>query len=140
MARKYSLIKRWIQAVPGLREALAAAFTWLPKPLSIKAYAALRKYVFRDNQPRMAIFQRAFEEIKKHGLYEINYFEFGVARGTSVISSYMTAKKKRYGPENFCVRLISGLAVERGSGLCQRRHGLHGKNFPAVCRQGGGSS
>ena len=65
MAKNYSLFKRVVQAVPGLRESLATAFTLLPKPLSSKAYALLRQHVSRDNEPRLKVFNLAFEQIKK---------------------------------------------------------------------------
>lgn len=115
MSKKYSLIKRLVQAVPGLREALATAFTLLPKPLSAKAYAALRRYVFRDNQPRLEVFHRAFDEIRKQALQEINYFEFGVARGTSVIASYMIAREKGLNLRVFAFDSFQGLPSSEGS-------------------------
>ncbi|MES2414833.1 MAG: TylF/MycF/NovP-related O-methyltransferase [Pseudomonadota bacterium] len=94
MAKKYSILKRIVQAVPGLREALATAFTLLPKPLSARAYAFLRRRVFKDNEPRVGAFYRAFDQIKQAGANNpANYFEFGVARGTSIISSYTIARE-----------------------------------------------
>ena len=114
MTRKYSLLKRLVQAIPGLREALATTFTLLPKPLSIKAYAALRRFVFRDNQVRLDAFYRAFEEISHHTTGKINYFEFGVARGTSVIASYMIARKKGLDLRVFAFDSFEGLPSSEG--------------------------
>lgn len=94
MTRKYSLLKRLVQAIPGPREALVTAFTLLPRPLSIKAYDALRRFVFRGNQVRLNAFYRAFEKVSYQTTGKVNYFEFEVARCTSVIARYMTAREK----------------------------------------------
>ena len=94
MAEKYSFIKRIVQAVPGLRESLVTTFTLLPKPLPGKNYDLMRRHVFRDNEPRLKIFNLAFEQVKKKDSKHANYFEFGVARGTNVIASYMIAHGK----------------------------------------------
>lgn len=114
MSKKYSLIKRLVQAVPGLRETLATAFTLLPKPLSAKAYAALRRHVFRDNQPRLDVFHRAFDEVRKKVSGDLDYFEFGVARGTSVIASYTIAREKGLDLRIFACDSFEGLPSSEG--------------------------
>lgn len=114
MTKKYSLIKRVVQSIPGLREALAGAFMLLPKPLSATAYAALRKYVFRDNQPRLDAFAMAFEHMRSLGHSHVQYYEFGVARGTSVIASYMLARSKGLDLAVYAFDSFAGLPSSEG--------------------------
>ena len=115
MARKYSLLKRVVQAVPGLRGGLAAAFMLLPKPLSAKAYAFLRRRVFPDNQPRVAAFDHAFKQVRQSTSDTvIQYYEFGVARGTSVISSYQIAKANGLDLKIFAFDSFKGLPSSEG--------------------------
>ena len=88
---KYSLAKRIVHAVPGLREFGASAFVLLPVPLSTWTYRAMRKTVFHDNENRVPAFRAAFALFT--GWKEpVSYLEFGVARGTSVITADVIAR------------------------------------------------
>jgi hypothetical protein len=87
---KYGAAKRLLNAIGG-REALANGFCHLPDAISPHAYRLARRFVFRDNGKRLAVFEAAFTEASRRGNLG-DYLEFGVARGTSLISAYETAR------------------------------------------------
>lgn len=73
---------------PRLRAALHSAHTRLPRPLSIWAYRLGRKMLFKDS--RVAGFAIAFAAAP-----EGDYLEFGVYRGTSIITA--DRMRRRFG-------------------------------------------
>lgn len=89
---KYGLAKRLMAAMPGSREALARLYMRLPTTVSAAAYDAARHLVFRDNKHRMPVFEAAFAEVQRTGNIG-DYLEFGVARGTSMISAAKIARR-----------------------------------------------
>lgn len=89
---KYGVAKRLMTLVPGSREALAGLYMRLPTPISAAAYDIARNLVFRDNKRRMPVFEAAFAEVQKTGRPG-DYLEFGVARGTSIISAVKIARR-----------------------------------------------
>jgi O-methyltransferase len=89
---KYGAAKRLMNSIPGSRELLARAYMSLPRMVSRAAYRAARRTVFRDNQRRLPAFEAAFEEAAKSGAAG-DYLEFGVARGTSLISAFDIARR-----------------------------------------------
>lgn len=112
---KYSIIKRIVQAVPGLRTGLAGAFTWLPLPLSAWVYDAMRRYVFRDNQQRHPVFEAAVRTVSQHTGGPIDVLEFGVARGTSVITLYKIARAQGVDVNIYAFDSFAGLPAGEGS-------------------------
>lgn len=89
---KYGAAKRLLGLVPGSREALASLYMRLPNAVSAVAYNAARHLVFRDNERRMPAFEAAFAEARRSGNVG-DYLEFGVARGTSMISAMKIARR-----------------------------------------------
>lgn len=89
-ASKYGLAKRMLNALPGSREALASSFTRLPDALSPYVYEVARRTVFKDNLKRVPVFSAALQEVAKANNLG-HYLEFGVARGTSLITMYKLA-------------------------------------------------
>ncbi len=88
---KYGLAKRVLNAIPGSRETLAASFTRLPDAVSPYVYEIARRTVFKDNFKRVRVFQAALTEAAKSQDLG-HYLEFGVARGTSLITMYKLAR------------------------------------------------
>jgi hypothetical protein len=89
---KYGAAKRLMALVPGSREALAGLYMGLPTSISAAAYDIARHLVFRDNKRRMPVFKAAFAEVQRTGNVG-DYLEFGVARGTSMISAMKIARR-----------------------------------------------
>ena len=87
---KYGLAKQVLLKFPQLREKLASSFMSLPDSLSPFAYDVSRSIVFRDNARRLPAFDAAFTEAAGSNRLG-DYLEFGVARGTSLISAYKLA-------------------------------------------------
>lgn len=85
--QRYTLVKRMLIRFPWVRRFGAVVFNRLPKSVSPLAYRLARMFVFRDNAKRMPAFERAMSYFAERGLTP-DYLEFGVARGTSVISAY----------------------------------------------------
>ena len=86
---KYGLARRMLNSVGGSREALATSFCQLPDFLSPYAYRLARRFVFKDNLKRVGAFEAAFQEAGTADTGD--YLEFGVARGTSLITAYEIA-------------------------------------------------
>ena len=91
-AAKYGLARRLMNSVSGSREKLANGFCHLPDFLAPHVYDMARRFVFRDNQKRLAVFEAAFGEASRSGNLG-DYLEFGVARGTSFVSAYKIANE-----------------------------------------------
>ncbi|MGX7952887.1 TylF/MycF/NovP-related O-methyltransferase [Tsuneonella sp. HG249] len=91
---KYGVAKRLMSMVTGSREALAGLYMRLPTAISAPIYDAARSVVFRDNRHRMAVFEVAFGNVARSENVG-DYLEFGVARGTSMISAMKTARNYR---------------------------------------------
>lgn len=112
----YSWLKRAVQAFPGLRETLAAAFTWLPLPLSAWVYRAMRRWVFKDNAHRLPVMAAALDALNRPGIKSrIDYLEFGVARGTSVIAMNELAKARGMSLNTYAFDSFEGLPSAEGS-------------------------
>lgn len=88
---KYGVAKWFMSSVPGSREMLARAYMRLPRTLSRAAYRIARTTIFRDNEKRLPVFEAAFAEVAK-SKRPGDYLEFGVARGTSLISAFDIAR------------------------------------------------
>ncbi|MFN3161836.1 MAG: TylF/MycF/NovP-related O-methyltransferase [Rubinisphaera brasiliensis] len=91
---KYSLAKRLVSSVPGLRTFGARLFTFFPTAVSPYIYHFMRAVLFRDNAQRLKTFKVCFDKLAASGDAG-DYLEFGVARGTSMISSHRLAKQHR---------------------------------------------
>jgi hypothetical protein len=111
---KYSLAKRAVQAVPGLRELGATAFTALPLPLSAWTYRLMRQWVFRDEQHRLPAVRASFERFDASG-GPVPYLEFGVARGTSIISADAIARSRGLALRIFAFDSFRGLPAGEGT-------------------------
>ncbi len=112
----YSWLKRAVQSVPGLREQLAVAFTRLPLPISAWVYDAMRRWVFRDNQNRLPVMASALDSLVRLGVKgPIDYLEFGVARGTSVIAINKLASARGLTLKTFAFDSFEGLPSAEGA-------------------------
>lgn len=89
---KYSLAKNLVTALPGVREWAASAFTLLPDQISPGVYRWMRAHVFKDNK-RLEVFEQAFSHLTAQAGQPGDYLEFGVARGTSLISAFEIARR-----------------------------------------------
>lgn len=89
---KYGTAKRLLTLMPGAREALANAYVKLPLWLSRPAYSVARNTVFRDNNRRMPVFEAAFAEVRQAAKIG-DYLEFGVGRGTSLITANKISRR-----------------------------------------------
>jgi hypothetical protein len=112
-ASKYSIAKRVVQAVPGLRELGATAFTALPLPLSAWTYRLMRRGVFRDNEHRLPAFRASFARFHASD-GPVNYLEFGVARGTSIIGADALARSRGLVLQIFAFDSFRGLPSGEG--------------------------
>lgn len=113
MAHKYTLVKRFLMKYPGLREVGASIFMYLPLPLSAYTYRLMRAYIFKDNNTRIKTFEHAFRALAKTpGQHD--YFEFGVARGTSFISSCQLSARAGLAPRMFAFDSFEGLPSAEG--------------------------
>ena len=111
---KYSAMKRMVQAIPGLREGLATAFTWLPLPMSAWVYDRMRAAVFKDNNQRLPVFEAATDTVCAQANGPIDYLEFGVARGTSVITFNKIAVSRGVELNTFAFDSFAGLPTGEG--------------------------
>lgn len=109
---KYSVAKRLVQSVPGAREGAAAALVAAPAPVSTWLYRAARATVFRDNNRRLPTFHAAFAATA-HA--RPDYLEFGVARGTSIISAADIARRQGLHPRLFAFDSFEGLPGGEGN-------------------------
>lgn len=91
---KYGVAKRLMNSLPGSREFLAQGYMKLPIGVSRAIYRTARRTVFRDNERRMPVFESAFARVAATGRVG-DYLEFGVARGTSLISAWDIAQRYR---------------------------------------------
>ena len=89
---KYGPAKRIMLRFPGLRDFGARFFTYLPQSVSPLAYDLSRRTLFRDNLNRLPVFRAAMETVAKSDCPG-DYLEFGVARGTSLITAYKQSKR-----------------------------------------------
>jgi len=97
---KYSLAKRFVSSVPGLRTFGARSFTSFPTSISPYVYRFMRASLFRDELKRLKTFEICFDKLAASGDVG-DYLEFGVARGTSMISSHRYAKRHRFDDMRF---------------------------------------
>jgi O-methyltransferase len=92
---RYGIAKQLMSRLPGSREALASLYLALPQAISAPLYDAARGAIFRDNHRRLPVFEAAFScvgQSNKPG----DYLEFGVARGTSMISATKIARRRAW--------------------------------------------
>jgi len=111
--QKYTMIKRFLLAYPKVREVGASFFLCLPLPFSAFTYRFMRQYVFKDNNTRMKTFEVAFATIAASpGSHD--YLEFGVARGTSLISACQISARAGLSPRLFAFDSFEGLPSTEG--------------------------
>jgi O-methyltransferase len=83
---RYSLASRILRRFPRGREALWAAYSWTPYPISRLVLAAGRsRFLFPDN--RRPYFHAVFEHVRDHNVPG-DYLEFGVYKGQSFIMAF----------------------------------------------------
>lgn len=93
---KYSVSKRIVSNIPFAREVGANFFAYLPRSLSPYVYEKMRKHIFQDNKKREVVFEKCFAFLRAKEISPKAYLEFGVARGTSIISNYHFAQDYNY--------------------------------------------
>ncbi len=110
---KLTWIKRFLLNHPKVREAGASCFLTLPLPLSAYAYRFMRWHIFTDLNDRIKTFDTAFSAIAKSpGPHD--YLEFGVFRGTTLISAYQISTRLGLKLHFFAFDSFEGLPSAEG--------------------------
>jgi O-methyltransferase len=134
---RYTYIKRFLLKYPKVREWGASFFLLLPLPLSKYVYRAMRRYVFKDNAPRLPTFEAAFRSIAQSGIKTVNYLEYGVARGTSLISAYDICTKTGMSCNLFAFDSFQGLPGDEGGVFAKGDYSYPETHFKNVVKKAG---
>lgn len=113
--KNYSVAKRFLSAVPTVRERLVSLFLLSPAWMAPFLYRVMRRYVFVDNTERLRVFHAAFEHFQQLRVDQLEYLEFGVARGTSLLSVTQLATQYQITTRFFGFDSFEGLPASEGS-------------------------
>ena len=133
---KYSMAKRFVGSVPGLRNFGARCFSYFPTSISPYIYRFMRASFFRDELKRLKTFEVCFDKLAASGDVG-DYLEFGVARGASMISSHRFANRHRLDEMRFfAFDSFAGLPSDEEQ-FTQGDMAYSQKDFLHFCRKAG---
>jgi hypothetical protein len=130
------LLTRFMLKHPKVHEFGATFFTCLPLPLSKHVYRFMRRFVFRDNDYRLDTFNAAFAAVAQKGV-PVDYLEFGVGRGTSIITAYEIGSKHGLKCRFFAFDSFQGLPSSEGNVFEKGEYSYPRKHFESMVSKAG---